>query len=181
MAKYVRSCAFGVLLGSDLGKRAGRIMALFVAGASFLSAPVLAADLVASASSTVVDGISVSQIVAMNFGKLGPTPGGGVVQIDVFGDRTVISGSVDLVGSEFTQTLLEVTGEPGTTFTITRSPPGTVSNGSDTMDLTIIGTNSGSIHASGSSNLGSGGQLTLGPNQPLGLYTGTFTITINYN
>lgn len=172
---------FNQMLHSDLGRRAGRVGAVILACAGSLPGQVMAADLVADAGATVIQGIAVSEVTEMNFGKLVPTTAGGVVQIDVFGNRTVISGSVDLVSSLTAQTILFVAGEPGRTYSITRSAPGIVTNGTDTMDLTIIGTNTGTVSPTGTSSLGSGGQLTVGPNQPIGTYTGTFTITINYN
>lgn len=142
--------------------------------------PVVAADLAASAAANVIEPLAISEIQVLEFGALSPTSEGGTVSVLNGNLRSVISGSVDLVGSGQKSATFLVSGDPFRSYSITPGPPVQLSNGSDTMSLTLVGSSSGTIGPDGTATFGYGGDLVVGPDQPTGTYTGTYLITINY-
>jgi hypothetical protein len=75
-----------------------------------------------------------------------------------------------------------VTGEGTSAYTVTI--PGTISiaSGTNTMSIVPVSDPNGSgALVGGTQDIYVGGTLTVGATQPVGTYSGTFNVTVNYN
>jgi hypothetical protein len=124
----------------------------------------------ATASATILTGISITKIQDMNFGRLNPGSGGGTASISTAGVVTPTGDVTKLAGVTPTAASFTVSGETGYTFSITLP----------SSDYTIT---DGSSHNMTVNTLSVGAKLTVSAGQVSGTYTnGTgFTVTVNYN
>ena len=135
-------------------------------------------------SATVITPIAISETTALGFGDFAAGTGGTVV-IATDGSRTA-TGDVSLSSTDAgAQAVFAVTGEAGYTYAITL-PAGsatlddgsgnTMSVGTWTSDPSGTGTLTG-----GAENVNVGATITVGSGQTPGTYTGTYTVTVDYN
>lgn len=140
----------------------------------------------ATASATILTGISITKVQDMNFGRLNPGTGGGTATISTAGVVTPTGDVTKLAGVTPTAASFTVSGETGYTFTITLpSSDYTITDGSNTMIVNTFlssPSSSGTI-SGGGTTLSVGAKLTISAGQASGTYTnGTgFTVTVNYN
>lgn len=136
-----------------------------------------AATASASATAQILQPVSVVKNTDLNFAQIIPATSASTVAVSTGGVRTcgaalVCSGSVTV--ANFT-----ATGQSGQTATV--SVPGSVSltSGSDTMSTTLVpSATSLSLAPTGSFTVG--GTLSVGANQAAGTYTGSFSVTVEY-
>lgn len=141
----------------------------------------------ATATCTIVAGITITKIADMNFGNIVPGTAGTVV-IAPAGTRSVGSGTPVLSGGTVSAAVFTVSGTGSSTYSISLSPNGyTITNGTHTMTLNAFtSTPSGTGQLTGGSQtLSVGATLSVGiiSSNPAGVYTGTepFTVTVAYN
>ena len=146
----------------------------------------------ATATAKVLVPIAVAKTADMNFGNV--VEGNGVVTLNTDGSR-VAAGSTPLVvfGSSPTAAAFHVTGDTSQTFAITYpSLPTTLAGPSaSTMAFTICsaataaatctGTVTTGTLSSGAADIYLGGTVTVGASQTTGTYTGTITVSVDYN
>ncbi len=145
----------------------------------------VAADGTGTATATIIAPITITPVLDLAFGKLSANTGGTVV-ISTAGARSVGSGTVALVntGSTQNQATFDITGDGVSTYAITL--PGaaaTITSGGDTMSVDTFVSDpaaTGTLTA-GAQTVNVGGTLTVGSGQATGSYTGTFTVTVEYN
>jgi hypothetical protein len=139
----------------------------------------------ASVSATNIQAISISGNSSIDFGTFyAPTSGsGGSVIIAPDGTRSSPQGKVTLAGGSPSAASFSVGGSPNTAYTVTVSSPGTLTNGSGASmaigSFTHDNTDD-ALPASGSETINIGASLTVPKNQASGTYTGTFTVTVDY-
>jgi hypothetical protein len=155
------------------------LAATLVAGFGVLSGAAMAATATGNASATVLTPIAVSETTALNFGTLSANASGGSVLITAAGVRTP-SGTVVVTSGAFSAAAFTVTGTGNATFGITYPSAFNVSNGANTMSVTVAGASTGTL-ASGTVVVPVGGTLTVGAAQAAGAYTGTYPLTVEYN
>lgn len=138
----------------------------------------------ANATAFIASPITITKVTDLQFG--GFVSGiGGTVTISTTGARTPV-GPVPLnnVTYPIGAASFSLTGAPNFVFTITL--PTTIAitgTGGSTMNVTTIVSNpsgTGTLSAGGTSTLIVGGTLTLSGNQAPGAYSGTFSVTVNY-
>jgi hypothetical protein len=141
----------------------------------------------ATASATILTGISITKIQDMNFGRLNPGSGGGTASISTAGVVTPTGDVTKLAGVTPTAASFTVSGETGYTFSITLpSSDYTITDGSShnmTVNTFISDPATTGTIAGGGTTLSVGAKLTVSAGQVSGTYTnGTgFTVTVNYN
>lgn len=156
---------------------------LLIVTSDYLSAQVNAT---ATASATILTGISITKVQDMNFGRLNPGTSGGTATISTSGVVTPTGDVTKLAGVTATAATFTVSGETGYTFSITLpSSDYTISYLTNNMTVnTFVSdpTPTGTI-AGGGTTLSVGAKLTVSAGQVSGTYTnGTgFTVTVNYN
>ena len=147
----------------------------------------------ANASATIILPISLVKGNDMRFGTLAPSGVAGTVLLSTAGARTAtnvqlqVAGGVAFGAGDFT-----ATGQPSATYAITLPTTITVNSASNNMTIGTLlaksasGTEShtatGTLGASGGTEVFTvGGTLAVGATQAVGSYTGTYSVTVNYN
>lgn len=159
--------------------------ALALAGAS-----AHAAQATASASGTVVAPIAITVATQLAFGSFAPGAGG-TVTVSTSGARTA-TGAVLMGGASGSAARFNITGEAGTTYSITHGGSTQLTSGANSMnltkasDLTAANTTSGNVTAgtldgAGGQSLYVGGTLAVAAAQAPGVYAGTVVATVEYN
>jgi hypothetical protein len=132
-----------------------------------------------SAAQTInsVSGMSFGSFVAGTGGTVTVTPGGARMQ----------SGGVVTVGQggTYTPASFNVSGTGGASYTITLPLNNTVSlsdASSNTMAVNSFASSppTGTLSGGGMQTIRIGATLTVGNNQPAGMYSGSFNVTVNY-
>ena len=145
----------------------------------------MAADASGDASAVVVTPISVSEAAALSFGNIAPSGTSGTVTVTTAGARTS-TGGVSELGGTVTAGEFDVVGSGSATYGIVLPADGTVTltGAGDPMPV------NGFVHSlDGSTPTLSGGNgsftvgatLEVGAGQTEGTYTGSYTVTVNYN
>jgi len=154
-----------------------------------------AADGTGTANATVVRPIAIANSSPhLRFGSFSTSAAGQTVAISTAGART-LTGALGVGSGQnaFGAASFAVTGEGGLTYTITlpaapisittgaASAAETMSVGSFVSDPTGTGTLNGTGGTDGSQTLLVGATLTTVANQAPGIYSGNFTVTVQYN
>jgi hypothetical protein len=126
----------------------------------------------------------------LNFGTLVRRTSGGsgtVIINNTTGDRTTGGSNppIPVIGPPYGRTQITVTGEPGSTFSVSYAPTGNLvmSSGANTLSVTLTKTNSGTttMPASGTLVLGIGGTITVTTSTARGQYSGSLVVNFTYN
>lgn len=129
--------------------------------------------------------IGVSPVQELAFGKF-VAVSGGTVTLSPAGARTA-SGSIQLVPSgAWAAAQLMVSGDPSLSYSISLPANGTVTLQSGANSMVLIGftsnpTGTGQLSGGGAQTLMVGATLSVASSQPIGSYSGTFGVTVNYN
>ena len=160
---------------------------LVAAGAAALSAgiytsAVSAATVTATATANVVQGLTITEDNGgINFGDVSEA-GAGTVVIDTAGARTTTGGADILAGGGEQAGLYTITGEDGKAYTISFPGSATIQEiGGDTMSVDTWTHNADGTAAAAGEQFDLGATLNIGAGQTPGSYSGTYTITVNYN
>ena len=159
----------------------------FVAGA-FLQMPLAqAASVSVTGTATIVTPISITSIQNLVYGKIEANTGGTVI-LSTTGARTK-TGAVTLVstGSAQNQAIVRVAGVASSTYSITLPADGTVNlsdGASHTMPVSTFVSNpsgTGTLSASGTQDVNIGATLVVASAQAANAYTGSFSVSVDYN
>lgn len=137
-----------------------------------------------TASATVIAPIAIATTTNMNFGRFAAGTGGTVI-ISTAGVRSK-TGGVTLIttGSTVSQAVFNVTGQASATYSILLPTTVNLTSGANTMALGSFVSNpatTGTLSTTGAQVLNVGATLTVAANKPAGAYTGSFTVTVDYN
>ena len=147
----------------------------------------------ATASATIIAPIAIVKATDMNFGNLAVGTTAGEIVLSPAGARTPGGGvTLPASGGTVSAASFNVTGESGTTYSITLPSTISLSNGlGESMDLEDFTSASGTAANSASTGILTGGAQTIfvgatlnvAASQAKGSYTTTtpFEVTVNYN
>jgi hypothetical protein len=126
---------------------------------------------------------SITKVSDMSFGSITPSNTfSGMVDIDPVTGNVTSSNVILLPGLNRKSAEFSVRGKGNARFNINISPSTiTLSNNQSTMELSLSNNGVNRLNNTGRASFFLGGTLTVNPNQPSGLYTGTITITIINN
>jgi len=156
-----------------------------------LGAPALAQPVSTTGSTTVVDQFALTEDTPLAFGAvLPPTLGTNQVSIAAGNGARSLSGggNAALIGGGTSNATYTVEGDGGQTFDI--DVPATLTmtrvSGSETIIVNLVqsaagGTLGGTPGNVGSANFGVGGDFTVSSATVVGVYTGTFNVTVDNN
>ncbi len=160
--------------------------------AALLSIPALsfAAPASANATATVEMGISITKYIFsmtggdLEFGLWSSPSAAAWVTIDPL-TGTVTGNGTNVLSYAMGPAAFQVSGTPNANYAISL-PAGavTITNGTDTMSVDSWTTDvSGqqTLSAAGTAVFYVGGTLHINPFQPLGIYAGSFTVSVDYN
>lgn len=140
----------------------------------------LAATALGTANATVLTPISITAGTALNFGTLAGNASGGSVIITPAGARSTTGSVVVTAAASYTAASFTVTGTGSSTFAVTYPTSFNVTSGVNTMAVSVTGASTGTL-SGGTAALPVGGTLTVAANQAAGSYTGSYTMTVEYN
>ena len=125
--------------------------------------------------------ISISSSGDMDFGTMVPTGTAGTVTVTPAGARSSVD--VDLFGGVPAAASFDVTGASGQAYSITLPSSATLTSGGNTMTVDTFTDDAGGTPtlAGGSDTFNVGATLNVGATQASGTYSGTFSVTVNYN
>jgi hypothetical protein len=142
------------------------------------------------AIASVLRGIAISLDNDLVFGSvLRPLSGTGSVSLDPLGQRTFANGAIGLAIPTPKAASYTVSGEGGQLISVSIPPTFTMTRSGGSETLTVTTLNNVQSSPALSNDLGKGGTYTfsvggsfpLDSSVPLGLYTGTFAVTVQYN
>lgn len=151
-------------------------------GALALSTPAFAASsnsATANATVNIVSPLSLTNTGDLNFGTVVGPFSGSVVRVSNAGVRAC--GSLTCSGTPSAATF-SVTGTASQSLKVTVPASVTMNSGANSLlvDLTTDLPTGVATNSSGSATFGVGGSLTIPALTPDGLYTGTFSVTVDY-
>lgn len=131
-----------------------------------------------------VGALSVAQTAELGFGAMTTGSTGGSASISTSGGRTCSGGVQCLATDAGGPARFTVSGDPLTNYTITLPSSVTLSDGAshsmtvDSFVDSLGGT--GTTNLSGTDSFTVGATLQINAGQPVGGYSGEFTVTVNY-
>ena len=137
-----------------------------------------------TANATVRRSLVVTKNSDLVFGSMLVPTGTGAVIIDATTGARTTSGvaPVLITGPAFSRASFTLTGETGTTFTISVPATFTITNGTTTLTITTSSTATGTQTLTGGTfALGIGGSLAVAASNTRGGYTGSLSATLTYN
>ena len=160
---------------------------LIAAGAAALTAgiyssAVSAATVTANAAANVITPLSISETNGINFGDVSVGTTGGTVVLDTTGGRTVTGDAEAVSGGTVLSGAYSVTGEGTKAYSITFPLTATISSGGNDMTVNGFNHDAGATPAlsGGADTFNVGATLNIGASQAPGNYTGTYTLTVDY-
>jgi hypothetical protein len=160
---------------------------MIAAGAAAISAgiyssTVSAASVSANASANVITPLSITETNGINFGDVSVGAAGGTVVLDTTGGRTVTGDAEAVAGGTVLSGAYSVTGEGTKAYSITFPASATISSGANNMTVNGFNHDAGASPAltGGSDTFNVGATLNIGASQPAGTYSGTYTLTVDY-
>lgn len=163
------------------------VVALFIGTPLSLNAQ---SSVTAHATAEVIMALSATETAQLNFGRFSPEISGGEVKLSPEGVRTA-TGTVALSGGTYNAAIFVLTGQNNASVSIViPTAPALLSNSETgkTMQVTdwesypVAGTNAAVLN-NGLLNLNVGATLKVGTrnDNPVGIYSGTYSITFSYN
>lgn len=144
-----------------------------------------AATATGNATARIVDALQITEDTVLNFGTIVPGAASGNVVITAAGAKAC-DPALSCISGTHAAGAFTVTGLGGQGVNVSVSAPTSLDDAGAgvAMPLSALTTNTGSITlsagATGSASFTVGGTLTVGANQLAGTYTGTYTVTANY-
>jgi hypothetical protein len=146
-----------------------------------------ASSATADASSTIIQPVTIAKNNDLAFGRIvKPASGTGSVAIANTADSVNATGAVALSGITTSRAKFTISGEGGQSVSVSVPASVTMSNGADTLDVTLDGdlgtstTLSGALGDTGTAALNVGGSFSLASTTKTGVYTGTFQVDVAY-
>lgn len=149
----------------------------------------MSANAAAQTASATIDveiesrAITLTNTGGLNFGKVLPYGSAGYVYVSTNGvgstSNAFISDATNIRASSWA-----VNGIPGAPFAVNLPTSVVISNGTENMTITSFNRSGATqlyLDAAGNNSFNVGARLNVGANQPVGVYTGTFNVTVNYN
>jgi len=157
-------------------------LVIFAVASAAFSTPVLAAPVTDNgvATAEIVSPIAIAHDAGaeLSFGTFATGTGGTVVVTQ--GGAGSATGDVLLVaGSSETADSFTVTGDANRGFSISAGN-GSVSNGTDSMSFVTDVLASDTLDGTGTATVSVGGTLTVAGTESTGLYTGSYSVTVDY-
>lgn len=168
-----------------------RILTLVSAAALFVVASASAPAQAAGANTATANGrvllllpLTLTKEQDLDFGTIVSSAAAGTVTINAAtGARTHTGGVTEVPSAAGDRALFAWAGTPGqqVTFSIT-STPASLDNGAQSVPVSLlyVSPTTAIVDSTGVVEVGVGGSISIGANQPQGTYTNTFDVTADY-
>ena len=155
--------------------------ALLVVGSTTFAQSTASAD----ASANIVEPLQITKTADLKFGNIAAGPSAGQVDMSISDVRTA-TGGVTLIaaGNVSNAAAFDIIGYADASFTISLPASILIASGANDMLVDNFTSSLGAastLDAAGAAALKVGATLNVDANQPVGLYTGSFDVTVAYN
>ena len=140
-------------------------------------------DATANAAANIISPMAITKNVDLNFGNIAAGTSAGTVELETDGVRTAANVILPSVTGTVTAAEFTVTGLPGSNYIITLpTTPVTIASGGNNMTITTFTEDSATntLTEEGTETFNVGATLNVGAGQAVGLYEGTFVVTVDY-
>ncbi|MCG2586470.1 DUF4402 domain-containing protein [Massilia sp. TS11] len=147
-----------------------------------LSSLAQAASTTANGTATVIAPMTITKTNDLRFGSFAPSTAAGTVTIATNGSRSGSNVSLSSLNTGGAAAF-SVTGSGNATYAITLPATASLSGPGTAMTISSFTSNpsgSGTLSA-GSGSISVGGTLAVGASQAAGAYTGSFSVSVDYN
>jgi Mat/Ecp fimbriae major subunit len=148
-----------------------------VFAAAFAATGAQAATATATAKAQILRQITVTKTADLDFGTIVTGAAASTVIVSPAGVRTCGVGLV--CTNAVTAAAFGIVGTTGSVVTLASDPTVTLNSGTNSMTATLL-TSAATRTLTGTDSFTVGGTLAVGAAQADGAYTGTFTVTVNY-
>ncbi len=155
--------------------KAALVGTVFAAG--FAATGAQAATATATAKAQILRQITVTKTADLDFGTIVTGAAASTVVISPAGARTCGAGLV--CTNAATAAAFGIVGTTGSVVTLAAAGPVSLVSGGNNMSATLL-TSAATRTLTGTDSFTVGGTLSVGANQADGAYTGTFTVTVDY-
>ena len=163
--------------------RSALTLVLALAGGT-AAIPVRAQQASTTATATVINPLTLSAVTPLNFGAVVTGGATGSVTVTPSGTRSSSGGVTMGSSAGVTPAEFSVTGQSGSSYSVTLPSSITLTDtAANTMTVDTFTHDLGGsplLGPMGTQLLHVGATLWVGATQPSGVYTGTFTVTVNY-
>jgi len=142
-----------------------------------------AATATANASVTILAPVTITKTADLIFGSVAPTTSAGTVVMSAAGARTGTNVTLSSTATG-NAAAFNLSGDANSTFSVTLPSSTTLTGPGSSMTVnafTSSPSSTGTFNGSGAATLTVGATLAVGANQAAGSYTGTFSVTVDYN
>jgi hypothetical protein len=158
--------------------------ALAVAATSPAAGTPVSATKNASGKALILVPLTLTKVYDLDFGAVVTSSSSGTVSVAADGSGQSVTGGVTAVASyPASRAEFAGAGTPNEQVNLFLAPPANLSDGNgNTMPISMsLQSTSVIIDSTRAFYVGVGGTVTVGANQPDGVYTGTFTVLAQYN
>lgn len=135
----------------------------------------------ADAAANIISPMTITKNVDLNFGNIAAGTSAGTVELETDGVRTAANVILPSVTGTVTAAEFTVTGLPGSNYIITLpTTPVTIASGGNNMTITTFTEDATNTLTAGTETFKVGATLNVGAGQAVGLYEGTFDVTVDY-
>ena len=152
-----------------------------MAVAALSSTGAQAATLGADAKATILSAVQLAQNDALDFGVIASSSTAGTVDLPTGSNGRTCSAGVTCVGTALRGQFTVSGAASGYNVAIAVAPSATLTSlGGNTMSAALVSSIPGFTSTGASQAFFVGGTLSVGANQPAGVYTGSYTVSANY-
>jgi hypothetical protein len=135
----------------------------------------------ADASATIIAPMMITKNVDLSFGNVASGSNAGTVVLGVDDERSANNVILPSITGVVTAAQFTVTGLSGAKYKIALPASTSITNGSATMTINGFTANATEVLTGGTETFKVGATLNLDPDQAAGAYTGSFTVTVDYD
>lgn len=152
-----------------------------VSVAALIAAPTYAVTADSSAGAEIIAPLQISNTAALYFGTIAPSlTAADTVVVSPAGAKSC-GAELTCLTADHTAAAFSVSGEADQSYSITLPSSVAISNGTQSMNVDgFTGSKANGTLVSGADTFTVGGTLNVAANQAAGEYTGTFTVTVEY-
>jgi hypothetical protein len=140
------------------------------------------ASATANADAEIVAPIAIAKTADLNFGRIAADAAPGTVSVDASGNLSSSSPNLVISGSTGSAAAFHVTGAANLAYSSTVPATVSLSDGTNTMTAAIgrVGGDP-TLDGTGADDFNVTGTLTVGAGQAAGNYSGSFSVSVQYN
>jgi len=132
------------------------------------------------ASANIISPMTISNNLPLSFGNIAAGSASGKVELETNGNRIATNVILPSVTGTVSAAKFTVTGLAGSSYVLTLPGSTTLTSGSATMTIDNFESTATEVLTAGTEEFFVGATINIAANQTVGLYEGSFTVTVDY-